>query len=103
MRGPRKISDLIEGIYDAALEPVGINEFVGGRACGTKDSIPVSPTQPAVGGVPRPFSRRLSPLSWLRLAGMIMLQGLLAFLNARAAAIFWPAEDRILAVTGCRR
>ena len=41
MRGPRKISDLIEDIYDAALEParwndvvVGINEFVGGQACG---------------------------------------------------------------------
>jgi DNA-binding CsgD family transcriptional regulator len=48
MRGPRKISDLIEDIYDAALEParwndvvLGINEFVGGRACGifSKDSI----------------------------------------------------------------
>jgi DNA-binding CsgD family transcriptional regulator/PAS domain-containing protein len=48
MRGPRKISDLIEDVYDAALEParwndvvVGINEFVGGRACGiiSKDSI----------------------------------------------------------------
>jgi DNA-binding CsgD family transcriptional regulator len=41
MRGPVKISDLIEDIYDAALEParwndvvVGINEFVGGQACG---------------------------------------------------------------------
>jgi DNA-binding CsgD family transcriptional regulator len=43
-----KITDLIEDIYDAALEParwndvvVGINEFVGGRACGifSKDSI----------------------------------------------------------------
>ena len=43
-----KTSDLIENIYDAALEParwsnvvVGINEFVGGRACGifSKDSI----------------------------------------------------------------
>ncbi len=48
MRGPMKITDLIEDIYDAALEParwndvvVGINEFVGGRACGifSKDSI----------------------------------------------------------------
>jgi DNA-binding CsgD family transcriptional regulator/PAS domain-containing protein len=48
MREPEKISHLIEGIYDAALEParwndvvVGINEFVGGRACGifSKDSI----------------------------------------------------------------
>jgi DNA-binding CsgD family transcriptional regulator len=48
MRGPMKITDLIENIYDAALEParwndvvVGINEFVGGRACGifSKDSI----------------------------------------------------------------
>jgi DNA-binding CsgD family transcriptional regulator len=44
----RKISDLIEDVYDAALEParwtdvvVRINEFVGGRACGifSKDSI----------------------------------------------------------------
>jgi DNA-binding CsgD family transcriptional regulator len=41
MRGPRKISDLIEDIYDAALEPtrwndvvVGINEFVGGKGSG---------------------------------------------------------------------
>ena len=43
-----KISSLIENIYDAALEParwsnvvVGINEFVGGHACGlfSKDSI----------------------------------------------------------------
>jgi DNA-binding CsgD family transcriptional regulator len=41
MRGPRKISDLIEDIYDAALEParwndvfVGINEFVGGLGSG---------------------------------------------------------------------
>jgi DNA-binding CsgD family transcriptional regulator/PAS domain-containing protein len=41
MREPEKISSIIEGIYDAALEParwndvvVGINEFVGGRACG---------------------------------------------------------------------
>ena len=47
MPGPRKISDVIEDIYDAALEParwnhavVGINELVGGRACGiiSKDS-----------------------------------------------------------------
>jgi DNA-binding CsgD family transcriptional regulator len=44
----RKISDLIEDVYDAALEPArwsdvvgGINEFVGGHACGifSKDSI----------------------------------------------------------------
>jgi DNA-binding CsgD family transcriptional regulator len=44
----QNISRLIEDIYDAALEParwndvvVGINEFVGGRACGlfSKDSI----------------------------------------------------------------
>ena len=41
MRGSRKISDLIEDIYDAALEParwndvfVSINEFVGGMASG---------------------------------------------------------------------
>ena len=48
MNAARKISDLIEDIYDAALEParwndvvVGINDFVGGRACGvfSKDSI----------------------------------------------------------------
>jgi DNA-binding CsgD family transcriptional regulator len=48
VRGPKKISDLIEDIYDAALEParwndvvVGINDFVGGQACGvfSKDSI----------------------------------------------------------------
>ncbi len=48
MRGPSKITDLIEDIYDAALEParwndvvLGINDFVGGRACGiiSKDSI----------------------------------------------------------------
>ena len=48
MRGPKKISDLIEDVYDAALEParwsdvvVGINDFVGGQACGlfSKDSI----------------------------------------------------------------
>src|SRR3984957_16710212 len=48
MRGLMKITDLIEDIYDAALEPtrwndvvVGINEFVGGQACGifSKDSI----------------------------------------------------------------
>lgn len=41
MRAPRKISDLIEDIYDAALEParwhdviVSINDFVGGMASG---------------------------------------------------------------------
>jgi hypothetical protein len=48
MRGPKKISDLIEDIYDAALKParwsdvvMGINDFVGGQACGlfSKDSI----------------------------------------------------------------
>jgi DNA-binding CsgD family transcriptional regulator len=48
MNAARKISGLIEDIYDAALEParwsdvvVGINEFVGGQACGifSKDSI----------------------------------------------------------------
>src|SRR3569832_157153 len=48
MNTASKISDLIEDIYDSALEPsrwndvvVGINEFVGGRACGifSKDSI----------------------------------------------------------------
>jgi DNA-binding CsgD family transcriptional regulator len=48
MRGPRKITDIIEDVYDAALEPArwhdvvaGVNEFVGGRACGiiSKDSI----------------------------------------------------------------
>jgi DNA-binding CsgD family transcriptional regulator/PAS domain-containing protein len=48
MREPEKLSNVIEGIYDAALEPtrwndvvVGINEFVGGQACGifSKDSI----------------------------------------------------------------
>jgi DNA-binding CsgD family transcriptional regulator len=53
MREPEKISNLIESIYDAALEPtrwndvvVGINEFVGGRACGifSKDSISKSGT-----------------------------------------------------------
>jgi DNA-binding CsgD family transcriptional regulator len=47
MREPEKISSLIEDIYDAALDParwndvvVGINDFVGGRACGifSKDS-----------------------------------------------------------------
>jgi DNA-binding CsgD family transcriptional regulator len=49
MRGPRKISDLIEDIYDAALEParwndvvVGINEFVGGKACGIFSKDPIS-------------------------------------------------------------
>src|SRR5579863_9280030 len=44
----RKFSDLVEDIYDAALDParwnqvvVGINEFVGGQACGifSKDVI----------------------------------------------------------------
>jgi DNA-binding CsgD family transcriptional regulator len=48
MNAAQKISRVIEDIYDAALEParwkdvvVGINEFVGGRACGvfSKDSI----------------------------------------------------------------
>ena len=48
MTGPKKFSDLVEDIYDAALEParwndvvVGINEFVGGQACGifSKDVI----------------------------------------------------------------
>jgi hypothetical protein len=48
MRGPKKISELIEDVYDAALEParwsdvvVSINDFVGGQACGvfSKDSI----------------------------------------------------------------
>jgi DNA-binding CsgD family transcriptional regulator len=48
MNAASKISGLIEDTYDAALEParwkdvvVGINEFVGGRACGifSKDSI----------------------------------------------------------------
>jgi DNA-binding CsgD family transcriptional regulator len=48
MNAARKISDLIEDIYDAALEParwsdvvMGIGAFVGGRACGifSKDSI----------------------------------------------------------------
>jgi DNA-binding CsgD family transcriptional regulator len=47
MRGTRKLSDLIEEIYDAALEPalwndvvVSINDYVGGQACGifSKDS-----------------------------------------------------------------
>jgi DNA-binding CsgD family transcriptional regulator len=47
MRGTRKLPDLIEEIYDAALEPalwedvvVSINEYVGGQACGifSKDS-----------------------------------------------------------------
>ena len=49
MPGPRKISDLIEDIYDAALAParwndvvVGINEFVGGRACGIISKDPIS-------------------------------------------------------------
>src|SRR6201996_9560625 len=48
MREPIRISDLIEDIYDAALDParwnnvvVGINEFVGGKATGifSKDLI----------------------------------------------------------------
>jgi DNA-binding CsgD family transcriptional regulator len=48
MREPEKISNLIESIHDAALEPmrwndvvVGIKEFVQGQACGifSKDSI----------------------------------------------------------------
>jgi len=48
VRGSKKISDLIQEVYDAALEPsrwndavVGINDFVGGQACGifSKDSI----------------------------------------------------------------
>jgi len=41
MRGPTSYSELIETIYDAALEPerwddvvVQVNEFVGGQACG---------------------------------------------------------------------
>ena len=47
MHGTSKLSDLIEQIYDAALEPalwndvvVSINDFVGGHACGifSKDS-----------------------------------------------------------------
>jgi DNA-binding CsgD family transcriptional regulator/PAS domain-containing protein len=47
MRGTRKLSDVIEEIYDAALEPalwndvvVSINDYVGGQACGifSKDS-----------------------------------------------------------------
>jgi len=47
MHGTRKLPDLIEQIYDAALEPalwndvvVSINEYVGGQACGiiSKDS-----------------------------------------------------------------
>jgi DNA-binding CsgD family transcriptional regulator len=48
MNAAQKMSRVIEDTYDAALEPerwkdvvVGINEFVGGRACGvfSKDSI----------------------------------------------------------------
>jgi DNA-binding CsgD family transcriptional regulator len=48
MHGRKKFSDLIEDIYDAAIEPArwnqvvaGINEFVGGQACGifSKDVI----------------------------------------------------------------
>src|SRR6266536_381065 len=48
MPRPRRLPDLIEDIYDAALEPAlwnnvvtGIRDFVGGQACGlfSKDSI----------------------------------------------------------------
>lgn len=48
MRGTSQLPDLIEEIYDAALEPalwsdivVSINDFVGGRACGliSKDTM----------------------------------------------------------------
>jgi DNA-binding CsgD family transcriptional regulator/PAS domain-containing protein len=48
MRGSQKLLDLLEDIYDAALEParwsdvvVSINGFVGGQACGliSKDAI----------------------------------------------------------------
>src|ERR1700761_5148969 len=48
MHKSRKMMDLIEDVYDAALEPArwhdvvaGVNGFVGGRACGiiSKDSI----------------------------------------------------------------
>ncbi|MGY4352817.1 hypothetical protein ACVWXM_009310 [Bradyrhizobium sp. GM7.3] len=48
MRGPRKLPDLVEAIYDAGLDPslwnnvvTGIRDFVGGQACGlfSKDSI----------------------------------------------------------------
>ncbi|MBX9647470.1 MAG: helix-turn-helix transcriptional regulator [Xanthobacteraceae bacterium] len=48
MRGISRLSGLIEEIYDAALEPaawndivVGINDFVGGKACGliSKDTM----------------------------------------------------------------
>jgi DNA-binding CsgD family transcriptional regulator len=48
MARPLKISDVLEDIYDAALEParwndvvVGVNEFIGSRACGllSKDTI----------------------------------------------------------------
>jgi len=48
MPRPQKLPELIEDIYDAALEParwndvvVGIRDFVGGQACGlfSKDSI----------------------------------------------------------------
>jgi DNA-binding CsgD family transcriptional regulator len=48
MPGRKKFSDLIEDVYDAAMDParwnnvvVGINEFVGGEACGiySKDLI----------------------------------------------------------------
>ena len=41
MRGPKAFSDLIETIYDAALEPerwndvvAQVNAYVGGKACG---------------------------------------------------------------------
>jgi len=48
MHSTQKLSGLLETIYDAALEParwsdvvIGINDFVGGKACGlfSKDSI----------------------------------------------------------------
>ena len=48
MHGTRKLPDLIEEIYDAALEPalwndvvVSINDFIGSRACGliSKDTM----------------------------------------------------------------
>jgi hypothetical protein len=49
MHETRQISDLIEGIYVAALEPdrwndvvVKINEYVGGRACGLFSKDPIS-------------------------------------------------------------
>ncbi|MGY8631199.1 helix-turn-helix transcriptional regulator [Bradyrhizobium sp. 14AA] len=48
MRGPQKLPDLVEAIYDAGLDPslwndvvTGIRDLVGGQACGlfSKDSI----------------------------------------------------------------